>query len=581
MKKLLLFYFTLLLIRTSFSQASQAYHSYDDYAEQIIDINGFKFVSSYLQTNVFIDSAFILGYSPNGQQKFRYRINLIEVPHINSMTITQDTCLLAVGNYAGTCDVYNTIGGFILKLDTNGIERFFQYSSPVNSPYDNINVVAINHPSWKNIVYSRDRIDAYNEFGNLTFSEPGIAMSIVHSAISTVYDSIIYISHSEITTNNDTIHYLSANEPPGYPTNITQVNFSLKKILKNSQNFLYGLTHKGKIIKFNTDLDTIASTNTTQNNLTLSDFDIKQDTLYACARNSLSIVKFDGDLNLIYQHNETYPGINYSGLSVSQNSISIIGRETPTTQTLHPNYFIAKTDLNGGLSLVNDTYIEDFSISSYSVNISYPPAPSDPVAYFYFKLLVKLYNNSTDTLHSVYLNCLPNSYINDVCGRTYYHQLIQNLHIPPFSSQYIETQTITDYKSYAFGPTANDSLTNTNYCIWASAPNFQGDANHANDVFCGRLSIPVITGLNESNSNNNISISPNPTAGNFYINFVSKTDRKKYSLKITSMFEEVVFNSELNNNENEIDISLLSSGVYILSVYDNENKIVFKKIVKQ
>jgi hypothetical protein len=73
----------------------------------------------------------------------------------------------------------------------------------------------------------------------------------------------------------------------------------------------------------------------------------------------------------------------------------------------------------------------------------------------------------------------------------------------------------------------------------------------------------------------NISITPNPTTGNFYINNINSTLKVEiYDIsgkRVKSLFV---------NESNKIDISELNNGLYFVIITDNENNKFTKKIIK-
>lgn len=74
----------------------------------------------------------------------------------------------------------------------------------------------------------------------------------------------------------------------------------------------------------------------------------------------------------------------------------------------------------------------------------------------------------------------------------------------------------------------------------------------------------------------NIVISPNPSNGIFTI--TQKDDTDKYSMVITNIFGEVVYNGKITNSETQINLQNKSTGLYFIHL-ENGKKIISKKIV--
>lgn len=80
-------------------------------------------------------------------------------------------------------------------------------------------------------------------------------------------------------------------------------------------------------------------------------------------------------------------------------------------------------------------------------------------------------------------------------------------------------------------------------------------------------------------SNVTVSVYPNPTKNNIYINFKQLGD---YSFSVYNMFGQEIFNQEKLEIENRIDFSNYASGIYILKIKDETNSTSKNiKIVKQ
>ncbi|HBS86880.1 MAG: hypothetical protein A2W91_12680 [Bacteroidetes bacterium GWF2_38_335] len=107
-----------------------------------------------------------------------------------------------------------------------------------------------------------------------------------------------------------------------------------------------------------------------------------------------------------------------------------------------------------------------------------------------------------------------------------------------------------------------------NYCSM-SIPGFISGYDYSNGI------AKCATGFMEMKSQEDINVYPNPTNGIIKI----KTDKEILYFKIFNLFGQLMFEAGF---QNEIDISELNSGLYILKLYDNTNLMIKTiKIVKE
>jgi hypothetical protein len=114
-------------------------------------------------------------------------------------------------------------------------------------------------------------------------------------------------------------------------------------------------------------------------------------------------------------------------------------------------------------------------------------------------------------------------------------------------------------------------------CIWVSLVNDSPDSNANNNTFCKEFSVTV--GLDEVNSQvPEIEIYPNPTTEKITIN--SATVPLK-SVTIYDIYGNVEFSQNIDNQITKtVDISFLTTGIYIVSIESDKEKSI-RKIIKQ
>ena len=84
-------------------------------------------------------------------------------------------------------------------------------------------------------------------------------------------------------------------------------------------------------------------------------------------------------------------------------------------------------------------------------------------------------------------------------------------------------------------------------------------------------------GVNELKTDNEVlKIYPNPTDGNFTIEF---SEAGNYKIELINNIGDCIYRKKINSNKTCID-ALLSKGVYILKITDADNKVIRKKIIR-
>ncbi|MEO6902895.1 MAG: T9SS type A sorting domain-containing protein [Bacteroidia bacterium] len=91
------------------------------------------------------------------------------------------------------------------------------------------------------------------------------------------------------------------------------------------------------------------------------------------------------------------------------------------------------------------------------------------------------------------------------------------------------------------------------------------------NVNCG-----VIASVSENSSIIGLSVYPNPTNGNFILKQNSTT---KIEIKIHNIFGELIYKTELCNQQTTIDLSKEAKGIYFLNATDNYKNVTCKKII--
>lgn len=132
--------------------------------------------------------------------------------------------------------------------------------------------------------------------------------------------------------------------------------------------------------------------------------------------------------------------------------------------------------------------------------------------------------------------------------------------------------------SYAYFWSADPSYIYTAWMRNINRGQSKVDSSFASkgDGYSVRCLKDITTGIEESSSKKEMDIYPNPASNEFQISITEQ----KSKLSIYSITGELVFQSQLNNGQNKIDISNFESGIYLIEV-ENENGAMQQKLIKQ
>lgn len=98
-----------------------------------------------------------------------------------------------------------------------------------------------------------------------------------------------------------------------------------------------------------------------------------------------------------------------------------------------------------------------------------------------------------------------------------------------------------------------------------------------NDIFIAKMGAP--TGIKENSRYANISVYPNPSKGIIHIkqNELGETELK--TIVITDVLSKVIYTSEINSTQTEINLSNQPKGIYFIRAEDKNKRILTGKII--
>jgi hypothetical protein len=123
---------------------------------------------------------------------------------------------------------------------------------------------------------------------------------------------------------------------------------------------------------------------------------------------------------------------------------------------------------------------------------------------------------------------------------------------------------------------------NINFTYTIGEPFVQSYSNNNNQLTEGFQQPYYLTIVNTnevSNQLQTITIYPNPTAEKIMVQFVNLD--KNTIVKLSDETGKIIFENILQNNITEIDMQAYAVGIYYLQVFENQQLIASKKIIKK
>ena len=122
--------------------------------------------------------------------------------------------------------------------------------------------------------------------------------------------------------------------------------------------------------------------------------------------------------------------------------------------------------------------------------------------------------------------------------------------------------------NYITGLTYTDTGTGNNDCYTVTAQCIVGESGHSNES--------CVTGIDDRDNRNAVSIYPNPANDRFTINATFPIKR----VAVVNLLGQEVIGQEGAGNHTEINVSKLPNGIYLVKIHDGQNWIVRKIIVE-
>jgi hypothetical protein len=439
-------------------------------------------------------------------------------------------------------------------------------------------------------------IQKYSSIGSLdwtrTWSDPNcFDLELIGLSLSGISDLLVNYSN----TNESKIYTIGAG---GIISDSIEIYRSGLNDIDNLTGFEKVAIKQDSVFGF--DINGNLSTSLGFNSI-IQDVKAFNDTLFLLTVDSIHVL----DLNLQEIASTALIGYSeYSNLKVGNNKISFLSHATNNQFVISLDHQLVLMNIATiPLTIANGTF-KDFSNSHFATSINFPltlftsirhldyslssnqnisvnstdigiieiqptQVTATPITWaqnvyqfnIYADVLIK--NFGTNTLN----DCRINHFIGQsiACGFHYYTEHFSNLNLAPNDSMWLSLGLIHSEENYFPGDTIA-----TEVCVYTSHPNFKTDLNVPNDQYCKNVIIGY-TDIKELLMDE-IGLYPNPTKTTISIGRHNTTE---LSFTLFNTLGMQIQNGKLEYNS--IDVSELSSGMYLLFLSSKDGSITYKE----
>lgn len=477
-------------------------------------------------------------------------LNLFENENSLYNMYTTETICVDCGMFIG--DVFQSEYDLSLMPQLSGFNNSFAGYSLLSN-----NLNGFGHTSFSNIIYQDTSIFlvdlATNNVTNYLFNENEISESFRFDDNKVIYKTLnqeVYIGDT-LTNFTDTLDIGSGIIPIKIPNHY---------ILNYGNQFLLNDFNGNTIANF-------SSVNVKDIQFFNNQFIV----LRALTSNSYEIEIRDANFTLLQSIPITSPNnIHYSFIVPYTNHCVLVAKENTLFSN---NLYTEKVIYNNYNPVIPDIDIAIDEIILLDIHLVKDSLQSGPTEYSYIDsevltIAAIITNNSNaQVLISAYVNAEVN----------YSHGL--DFNCPAYSSNF-------RYITEGLAPGNSDTVyfnpiklrysgynQQRDFCVWLDSPNYSTESNFTNNYLCSNYIFSSIDKLN----NESFSIFPNPSTD--IINVSINKNSMNCSYEIMSLDGKVVSKDILTGNQ--INISNLPDGIYIIQLFDKGASIGVKKIVKK
>lgn len=453
---------------------------------------------------------------------------------------TLDGNFIIGGNISG-CD-FGISSGLILKINPNGDTLWTRLINP-----QQIGLIADNQcrsvavlPDGNAIFVSDTTLYVFDSTGDSLFT----FLSNEHfTSVSGGFDSTILCGNQQglliLNSSGQLINQIT------FPSSIGYI-----RLLQDSTLLL--LTGNS-LIKVDSTFNFLNQLDLSTINFSGADVLVESGTIWLKKSQDSAFAALDLNLQLINSFSTQASSVNSTSFAIVDSTIMVGGTESDVK-----NHCYLKAYSTTG----NATYYSsDLTLTNVGFDTAYVTHPSTLPADVYeliFVCRLTITNTGTDTIHSFYANA--ESFLSGPCGNYKYWKVFDHLNLAPGQTTTIAIDTLNEYGMYIplFPFTYQ-------FCVWVSCPNYKPDRNTSNDYLCDTIVYDAPVGISELQNDRPVNIFPNPFVSEITIQFSDENELGS-EYEIYSIYGEKVLSGRCFENENNLNLLPLASGVYLINI---------------
>ncbi len=580
MRKFYLFVILSLYFFEAYSQATinRTFHNYYDEAHQMIKVDNNFYFSSNVYSDAFQDYCILNAIDSAGNTIFRRNIMKHEYTKFHKIIRTLDGQICIIG-FASGCDFLDgSQTTFILKLDKlTGATIWDNAFSNLDANYNN--------DYLKDVVqYADSTYYAISDSLLFHFSKDGDSLSSINTGLTGMVSLNLRADGNLVTTassNFPQTKLVAVLDVSGTILNQYPINdFANKTVLNNSHVY----TLNKVITQRDASMQVLSTSTLSQDSIggnVISDFDLSNDTIYACGYNladsSSFILVLDTNLNLIANKVNQTSRVKPVSITVDEEiSILINSASKPSPNGIIGVYSIPK---NGTYQFSEDIGVTEVIVDSGYVTYSaiwYPPTSSYlySLGSKYFKARAVVKNYGSIPVTKLQVNSLTYPY--GICGNSYFVKPIDSVNILPGQTDTLDMGWINYAISQMPSTTQPIGYYPASLCLNTSIPNWTHDVQSNNDGACANYNLPVV-GLKDIKTEIEMQLFPNPTNGILTINSEAMIE----TIFVQDISGRTMKHLVQNRTKScEIDLGELSTGIYFLVIKTNIGSVT-RKVIKE
>lgn len=354
------------------------------------------------------------------------------------------------------------------------------------------------------------------------------------------------------------------------------IPLSSSALVKNSHTTY---TFDGTIKKRDHNMQVVASSQAAQGTGNLTNFQLYNDTIYACGQNSNTtsfVMRMDTSLNLISLYSDTTRNVRPGSIISNASRIALLTncKSQPSANGIIGfSSFPKQADYH----FTEDIGISNYYLDSARASFYYSASQNTYLTsfhYYRFKFIVK--NYGSNPVSSFKVNALVNPAL--TCGIDYYSEQFNTPSIAPGATYTVTSRWIQRYSNSDPGVLGETIVINGNMCFNTSRPNGANDAAILNDAYCRSFTFSAtVTDVAEIGKNAVLNLFPNPASDLLQLQCSSPIQK----LSLCDVAGTTLHIQEAQDSQSlDLDIRNLASGIYFVRIETQEG-ISTRKFVKE